>query len=177
MPKRSQINLLPQEEFEASTLGRALKWAMTTFRFIVVVTEMVVMGAFLSRFWLDAKNSDLSDSIKLETSQIEAQKDVETQFRDLQKKLSIFKTVSQTPKFSEKIDSVSSKIPQDIYLTSISVQEEAALIKGVSGSDVGVAQFISNLKNAPGFKDVNLGSVSSSEDNQNLILFTVSVSY
>ena len=73
MAKNKSINLLPQEEFDASIFGRTLKWAMGTFRIIVIITEMVVMGAFLSRFWLDAQNSDLDNSIKIASAQISAQ--------------------------------------------------------------------------------------------------------
>jgi hypothetical protein len=43
MPKNKAINLLPQEEFDISIIGRTLKWAMGTFRIIVIVTEIVVM--------------------------------------------------------------------------------------------------------------------------------------
>lgn len=178
MPKKSQINLLPQEEFEASVLGRALKWAMSTFRIIVIVTEMIVMGAFLSRFWLDAKNSDLAELITLESSFITAQIDTETQFRDLQKKLSIFKIINSAKKPSEKIDSITSKLPQDVYLTSISVQDESAQVRGVAGSDIGIAQFIANLKaENKSFKGAEIGSLSSSEENPSLTLFTVRITF
>ena len=61
--KEPEINLLPQEEFEGSVIGRILKWGLSTFRIIVIIVEMVVMAAFLSRFWLDAKNSDLNEDI------------------------------------------------------------------------------------------------------------------
>ncbi len=53
------INLLPQEEFAVSTLGRILAWLMSTFRYIVIAVEMVVMLAFLSRFWLEWNTHDV----------------------------------------------------------------------------------------------------------------------
>jgi len=46
---------------------------MGSFRIIVIVTEIIVMGAFLSRFWLDAQNSELDSSIKIASAQITAQ--------------------------------------------------------------------------------------------------------
>jgi Tfp pilus assembly protein PilN len=177
MPKRTQINLLPQEEFEASTLGRTLKWATSTFRIIVILTEMIVMGAFLSRFWLDARNSDLSELIMLESSQIEARRDIEFQFRDLQKKLAIFKDITQVTQPSVRADAISSKLPTDVFLTSVSVQEEETTVRGVAGSDFSVAQLIANLKADTTFREVDLGTVSSSEDNTNLTVFTVRVTY
>ena len=79
--KKRQINLLPQEEFAASTLGRVLNWLLTTFRYIVIVTEIVVMTAFLSRFWLDAKSTDLNELIKQKQAVIAASADFEKEFR------------------------------------------------------------------------------------------------
>jgi Tfp pilus assembly protein PilN len=177
MAKTKSINLLPQEEFDASIVGRILIWAMGSFRVIVILTEMVVMGAFLSRFWFDAQNSDLSDSIKVASAQITAQSDFEKEFRGVQQKLSIFNQLAAVPASSSKVDLVSSTIPQDLLVTSISVQENIVLIKGTAGSEFGVAQFISNLKADPRVKKVELGSVGSSENNQALITFSLNVTF
>jgi Tfp pilus assembly protein PilN len=171
------INLLPQEEFDASLLGRTLKWAMGSFRIIVILTEMVVMAAFLSRFWLDAQNSDLDNSIKIAVAQISAQNSFEKEFRGIQQKLNIFKQITATPTESGKIDFIASKIPQDLILTSVSTQNDSTQLKGTAGSEIGVAQFISNLKSDPKVKKVSLDSVGSSDQNQTLITFLINVSY
>ena len=59
--KKQQVNLLPEKGFTSTTTGRVLTWILSTFRIIVIVTEIIVMIAFLSRFWLDAQNTDLSE--------------------------------------------------------------------------------------------------------------------
>ncbi len=177
MPKGKQINLLPTEEFESSIIGRVLKWAMSTFRIIVIITEMVVMGAFLSRFWLDAQNSDLTESIKIRTAQIEALKDTEDTFRDIQNKLSVFKTIATSPKPSDRIELIATKIPQDIFLTNVSVGDDTVSLKGSSASEVGIAQFVANLKTEKTFKKISLGAVSSAEDNENLTIFNLKISF
>jgi Tfp pilus assembly protein PilN len=175
--KKSAINLLPQEEFDASLLGRTLKWAMGSFRIIVILTEMVVMAAFLSRFWLDAQNSSLNDSIKIASAQISTQSKFEKEFRGVQKKLNIYKQIMTDSTQSGKIDSISSKIPGDLILSSISIQGNLTQIKGTSGSEMGVAQFITNLKADPSVKKVDLDSIGSKEQNQSLLTFLISVSY
>ncbi|HET7099221.1 MAG TPA: PilN domain-containing protein [Patescibacteria group bacterium] len=175
MPKNSNINLLPQEEFDTSVVGRILKWAMGTFRIIVIITEMIVMAAFLSRFWLDAQNSDLNDTIKNRTAQISNQADFEKQFRGLQSKLNIVKLITQGTKSTEKIDAISSKLPSGIVLSTVSVQDSLGQVKGTAGSEIAIAQFISNLKSVPQFKEVNLSQVNSSENNPSLSIFTVNI--
>ena len=177
MPKNKAINLLPQEEFNASTLGRTLKWAMGTFRIIVIVTEMVVMAAFLSRFWLDARNSDLNDSIKVASAQIIAQADLEKEFRNLQSKIGIFKQLKSFPPSSPVIDAVTSKLPADVTLTGISVSENKTQIRGTSVSELGIAQFIANLSADPTFKSVDLGQINSSDNSLAQTTFSIEVSF
>src|SRR3990167_1085348 len=93
--EKALINLLPQEEFESSTFGRVLKWLLSSFRIMVIITELVVMTAFLSRFWLDAKTTDLNDSIKQKQAVIESQNNFEKEFRKTQNRLVIFKEVTE----------------------------------------------------------------------------------
>ncbi len=175
MPKNKPINLLPQKEFEGSTLGRVLRWATGTFRIIVIITEMIVMAAFLSRFWLDAQNSDLTDSIKIRSAQILAQEGLEKRFREIQIKLSIFKALSTISKPGDRMEIVTLRTPTDIILSSVSIQDESISIKGIAFSEFAIAQFVSNLKSVASFKKVELGSINSSEDNSGSTVFTIKI--
>lgn len=177
MAKNKSVNLLPQEEFDASLLGRTLKWAMGSFRIIVILTEMVVMAAFLSRFWLDAQNANLDDSIKIASAQISTQSSFEKEFRGVQQKLNIYKQIAVNATESGKLDFVASKIPQSLVLSSVTVQDNLTQIKGTAISEADVAQFISNLKSSPLIKKVDLDSIGSSQQNQSLLTFLINVSY
>lgn len=175
MAKNKSINLLPQEEFEASLLGRVLRWAMGTFRIIVIVTEMVVMGAFLSRFWLDAQNSDLTDQIKVQAAEVQSQAEFEKEFRGLQTKLQIYKTIGASSQYSSKLDLIVSKIPSEIVLSSISLGATTLDIKGDSGSEIGIAQLIANLKAEPTFKQVTLDNLDTSKNNPGDTSFSITI--
>mgnify|MGYP001577796589 FL=1 len=67
--KRS-INLLPRDAFESSTLGVILSWALVFGKWAVILTQLVVMGAFLYRFSLDRNLTDLRKSIASNASVI-----------------------------------------------------------------------------------------------------------
>ncbi len=177
MPKNKSINLLPQEEFESSTLGRVLRWAMGSFRIIVILTEMVVMAAFLSRFWLDAQNSDLTNSIKVATAQIQVQSEFEKEFRGVQRKLNIFKEIKDDTKGSDRILVLADKTPVGVTLTGVVVHDTRSEVKGTSETETAIAQFISNLKTDPAVKKIVLGSIETTEDNQSQISFQINVSY
>ena len=176
MPKNKAINLLPLEEFNASTTGRVLKWATGTFRIIVIVTEMVVMGAFLSRFWLDAQNSALNNSIKVTSAQISAQADLEKQFRGIQSKLSIFSKISQGNNTSTLIEKIIGNVPVTVTLSRISLTRGAVEVRGSSLSDYDISRFVANLQGEP-FKSAELGQVGSSEKNTGEIDFVINIKY
>lgn len=177
MAKHKSINLLPQEEFESSIMGRVLHWAMGTFRIIVIVTEMIVMAAFLSRFWLDAQNSSLSDSIKIATSQIQVQTEFEQNFRKLQTKLAIFKAISDLPHASTYMDSIASKNPTGIVFTSMEIKDNSGIVKGMAESETNIAQLISNLKTDKAAKSVVLDSLSTNEEDKKHIFFQINITY
>lgn len=176
MPARKRkiyINLLPSEEFQFSAMGRVLKWALTTFRVMVIVCEMVVMGAFLSRFWLDARISDLNDEINISRSQIQAYKSTEDEFRLLQKKLSIIKQLYSDSNNSQLLEVLTSRLPNDVFLSSLSVVEQAAQIKANAFSEKSILQFISNLNSSNQFADLSLGQVSTNQEDVGLVGFTL----
>ena len=172
--KELKINLLPQKEFERSTLGRILKWTLSSFRIIVIITEMIVMAAFLSRFWLDANNSDLNDVILQKKAIIVSFAETEKKFRTFQKQIDIFTKITSLTQKSEYVNLVTSLTPPEVILNSISDNENSVQIVGYSGSEQHISQFLKNLSSVNKFKDVLLSSIDSSEDDSSAIVFTVS---
>jgi len=174
--KSKQINLLPQEEFAASILGRILRWGLTTFRFIVIITEIVVVGAFLSRFWLDARISDLNDLIRQKQAVIAASGEFEKDFRNTQTQLGIFTSITKEGVIaSDVLETTSSLLPNDIYLSNFNFTQSEARIKGVAPSEQTIAQFIANLESVDNFKEISLTQLDSSEDNTDLLVFTLKI--
>lgn len=174
--KKKAINLLPREEFAASTKGRILAWLLSTFKTIVIVTEMIVMGAFLSRFWLDARSSDLNDEIRQKQAIIAASKEFEDEFKQTQTKLKIVSELSKKEKSSQEILSqVSSRLPQNIYLSSFSYSEKEVKIRGISPSELAIAQLITNLGEIEYFKEITLSQLDTSEDQSSLLIFGVTI--
>lgn len=171
--KDIKINLLPQKEFERSTVGRILKWALSSFRIIVLLTEMIVMAAFLSRFWLDATNSDLNDSISQKKAIISSYRETENKFRTFQKQIDIFSKITSAAQESEYLNLITSLTPPEISLNSVSDNENSVQIVGASTSEQNISQFIKNLSSNNKFKNVALNKVGSSEDNSSAIVFTI----
>lgn len=172
--KDKQINLVPKDKFEESLLGRTLKWLLSTFRIIVVLVEMVVMLAFLSRFWLDAKNNDLDDEIKSKMAQIISQEKFEEEFRLIQKRLDVFWALANASGENiQLIESIGSQLPPDVYLESLSYSENMVNLNGSSLSEQSIAQFIVNLDTLENFESVGLDKVDVDEEAGGVINFTL----
>lgn len=169
--QKTKINLLPQEEFESSTLGRILKWLLSTFRVIVIATEIVVIGAFLFRFWADAQNSDLTENINQKKSVIASYSQVEKSFRDTQKKLNIFSSLTKEEnRFSGLLKEVSSYLPLDVTLTYISITTTDLELRASTASEQSASQTVVNLTSSKLFENVTITSIESKD---NIINFSV----
>ena len=171
--KQKNINLIPLDDFESSTTGRILKWALSSFRVMVIATELVVMSAFLSRFWLDARNSDLNEELEISKAQVGVYIDVETSFRSYQKKLKVAKAMYLEPKMSDYMSTFSKTIPQDVSLNSVSIADNQLQLRASAFSENSIAQFLINLEKSGGFNNLNLTQISTSADNSNMTVFTI----
>jgi len=168
------INLLPKEEFAASTWGRILTWLLSTFRIIVIFTEVIVMAVFLSRFWLDAKANDLNELLRKNQAILKTTTEFENEFRDIQKKLETFSKVSeQKINPSEYINKISNNLPQEVYLTSIQITNISIQMKGNSVSEAAISQFLVNLKKD--FSNIILMGTNTNQQNSSLIEFSAKV--
>ena len=82
MPADSiRINLLGQQDLEHTPWGRIVSWATTYGRYIMITTEIMVLLAFISRFSLDRKNTDLTEEVTQKQAILEANTSFETSDR------------------------------------------------------------------------------------------------
>ncbi len=175
--KQEQINLLPQKGFEASTTGRVLTWILSSFRVIVIVTEIIVMGAFLSRFWLDAQNSDLDDELQQKQALLTASLSFEKEFKNTQKRLKIFSDLTANEGVvTDSLQTVTKFLPQDLFLTSVRFFENSLEIQGTSPSEISIQQLIVNLLSTDKFGDISLNEIKTNAIDPNILDFTIDLS-
>jgi len=159
------VNLLPQEDFERTTLGRIMKWALTSFRFIVIVVELVVVASFLLRFWLDIQISDLEDEIQQKSALISSKSSFEKEFRKIQNKLLIFNTVTAETNLSlPLVQAVTAGLPSDTQLVEFTRTGQALQLTGATLSESSIARYITNLKENSRFAAVDLVKIETKKD-------------
>lgn len=168
MPAKKQrlINLVPKEDFERTTLGRIMKWALTSFRFIVIVVELVVISGFLYRFWLDIRISNLDDEITQKTAIISQQAPFEEEFRRIQAKTQIYKSLTSPANHSlPAFQDIVASLPEDAQLLSFTRKSGGAVeITGATLNENSIAGFMANLGAKPSFASVDLTQISTTED-------------
>lgn len=157
----SSINLLPKTSFEFSTTGKALKWATTVGRVLVVLTEFVVLLAFASRFYFDKKLSDLSETLTQKEAQIAAYADVEAQMRKILAKETPIETAQkESLGFTTKFDGLAQIMPTGVTLDSLNLNKTGLTIMGKAQSEYSFAQLIAGIKKMPGVKTINMNDTS-----------------
>jgi len=135
------------------------------------------MAAFLSRFWLDAKNNDLSDELKEKEALIASTNDFEKEFRSVQKRLEIFALLTQNQDIASKnLNNFSTYLPLDVFIISYSQDSKGNIsVVGYSPSEQSIAQLIVNLKSLKNIQNVDLTSISSNMENPTLSDFTLTI--
>lgn len=174
--ENQQINLIPEREFVGTIVGRILSWIISTFRIIVIATELLVMVAFLSRFWLDAQNTDLTEELEQKKSIVSASLDFERQFKDAQQRLRIYSTITNIRPPSNYISAISKGIPADILLSDVSLSETDVEIRGIATNEQSAQQFLTNLQALDLFTEVSLTDIKSNQITPDLISFIIKTS-
>jgi len=163
--KKRDIELLPKEEWERTSFGKLLIWTLTVGRYIVIVTELVVILAFLSRFKLDRDLTNLYEEMKEKQARIEAASDFEDDFRFLQKRLAMTEGLEKKQLVTASlIEELSLLIPLDVSLSDLTVAGKEVSLSATALSEQGLAAFLNNLKASDKFENLVISSLSSGSE-------------
>lgn len=172
-----QINLLPKEKWETGVVGKLLKWVLNIGRYVVVFTELVVILAFLYRFSLDRRLTDLREETKQNQTVVESYAELEEKFKRVQDQLEVIKkTEEDSVKIDRVLEEISAITPIDTFYESISIQKEEVSMEGKTLSETGLATLLYQAQNSQVFTEVVLDSVSSATNQSQTIEFRMNLS-
>jgi len=155
------INLLIHVDFDKTILGKFLRWSLTYGRYIIICTEIVVLLAFIYRFSLDRKITDLNDEIDQKSAIIVANTGFETQFRNLQfRTQKITELVSTQNTALNVIRHLEQITPSGIILESFSLQNNSLSVQASADTNSTLALYLSQLKASAFISDVTITSLS-----------------
>lgn len=183
MPLKKEISLLPDENNSNLLSARIVKWAISVGRFVIVFTELIVISAFISRFWLDRKNSDLSEITRQQKAILESTKQFEDEYELLSRRLEAVKTLyNSQPDYSPSIATLVESTPGEIIYKSLTVgkQESSKNIKidlsVYAFQESTIIDFITNLLLNPKFDSVSVGSIEKkAKDSKYIVTLSLNV--
>lgn len=172
--RSKKINLLVRTGFENTTTGRVLGWLLSVGRTIVIVTEIVVIASFISRFWFDRRLTDLAEQNNIRRTQVEAASSFEKEFRSTQERLSLYEklTASQLPA-SELITQIAALAPKGVVFNQIAASFDGFSVSGNSLSEEGLSGFLKALSDSSEFEDVVLSRIAPGDKNTPGLLFSI----
>jgi len=184
MPGKKEISLLPNEVNQNTPLARLLQWLTTVGRFVIVFTELIVILAFISRFWLDRKNSDLSEIIRQQKAILASTSDFEKEYASLQSRLKyIGDFYDNRPDYQGQIKNITSALPPDIFFENFTIGQNEkdkkmllASINLYTYREDSIIDFITNLTTNPNISDVNIRKIEKkAKDNRYYIDISLSL--
>ncbi len=148
--QHNDFNLIPTSQFESSLAGRLLRWLLTSFRFLVIFVEIIVIIGFVARFWLDMQHSQLDDEITQAQELLTAYLPFEKDFRHTQKQLETLKnTNDQANKLSQLLTIITQSLPNDATLISFNQSTGVIEITATAIEEKSISQFLVNLRSRP----------------------------
>lgn len=175
--KRS-INLLPRDPFENSTLGVVLEWALVFGKWSVILTQLIVMGAFLWRFALDRNLTDLRNAIKKDIAVIKSYEQVERDYILAQKQLAQAKTaLSSQTLVLKTVSDIERITPSEVWYDRITFSPTSLTLTAYAASLPGFGQFLTLLQTDPLFSGIKIGKIESSTTKGAQMQFDISMEF
>jgi Tfp pilus assembly protein PilN len=176
VPKQKIVNLLPREDFDNTILGRIMKWALSSFRFIVIVVEFIVIAGFMFRFYLDVQINNLDDEINQKAALVDSKSSFEKEFRNVQKKIAVYsEIIKDDNKPSLFFNQTWESLPVDMQLVDFTKEADGINIQGATLNEASISLFVSNLESKDRLGEVDIVQIKTVEDSP-LIEFTLKVS-
>lgn len=164
MPDRlGSINLVKSDKGEV--VDRVVNWLLSVGRVLVILTELIALGAFLWRFGLDQQLIDLHSQIKQKQAIVEAFKKNEDEYRNLQERLSIASSfaASSERKFGTYSD-ILDLAPEGIAFTKLTQSSNVLSMEVNVNSVSALSSFVFALKANPEIESISIDKIETKTD-------------
>jgi Tfp pilus assembly protein PilN len=157
------INLLSQDEFSQSAVGRVMLWALSIGRYVVVFTELIVIMSFLSRFKLDRDLTNLNEDINRQKAIILSYGNLENDFRFAQAQLELVRSTQNQLPPTDILALLSKTTPTDVRIDQLQMTDKGMQLSATALSTQGFVRFIANLLGSEAVSHLTLNGVNSKD--------------
>ncbi len=154
----ASINLIKKET--ESSFDKFIDWALSIGRLIVIITEIIAIGAFIYRFSLDERLIQLHAEIKQKQNSLASLKKDEENFRNLQGRLSLASNLSKNgASVYNTFQDIVELTPEDLNFNDLTLSKDRVVINldVISISSLNV--FVNSLKAYPNIKSLSIDKI------------------
>jgi Tfp pilus assembly protein PilN len=164
-----KTNLLVRSSDRLKLHVRLIKWLLSSGRYIVIIVEMIVIGAFVYRYKLDADLVSLQEEIAQQSAYVQSLKRDEDLIRLTQFQLSSIRAAKSADlNVAGFMGRIAFLTPKNVRLTTLSVSNGGGKLTeksnfnlvGNTSSNSEVTIFLKSLQQDPMFEDVTLANIS-----------------
>lgn len=156
------INLLTKKT--AGFFDKTLYFFLNYLRYILVVTQLVVIGVLFFRFSIDQRIIDLKESIDQKKAIIDAISPLNTEAREINNQLIETKNItSSQDKISQTLAYIFSIFPDGATLTNFNLEKNVMTMTGIAIDVRALQAFYDRLKKENKFSAVNLEDLARKE--------------
>ncbi len=154
----SSINFF--QEQQSNVIDRIVQWTLTYGRMVIMLTYSVALVAFLYRFTVDYRLTNLHDQIQNDKIIVKAMSDSETLFRNLQARLQLIGQISNTSSTGiTRLKDLIDVAKGNITFTDISISDKSELAV-ISTNSIGqLNAFVTSIKQLRYVTDINIENI------------------
>lgn len=174
--RTTSINLIIKPEKETGLSEQLLSWTLTYGRYILIITQIVVLSVFFLRFQLDRDHAELKERASEKQAIIESFSDLENEIRRTQDRLSNIKTVSDKQDLPIKtLSFFQENMPSDIFLSSLSISYEKIAFGATAKNLLSFSYLLRELQQDKKFSEVILEEIQRRADGKIEFRITVKI--
>lgn len=164
MEKKSKISINLSSSKRVSVGGVFYSWAFQAGRAIVVLIELVALGALGYRFLVDANINDTYEKIEDEAILVQFQVDDEKKFRAVQERLKSIKTIDleTTGKIEITKDIISAINANEFTQTDLTINRNTISLSGSALSVFTVENFTNKIQQYPQVSSIVIDEINTS---------------
>ncbi|MEK7070461.1 MAG: PilN domain-containing protein [Patescibacteria group bacterium] len=152
------INLIRRKDF--SFVDKILYFFLNYLRYVLVITQFVVIGVLFYRFKIDQNIIDLKDSIDQKQNIIEVVTPLLEEANKIDLQMQAVKGVnSDQEKLSQSLAYLLSVFPEDLSLQNLSIENASFKLDGYTQNPKQLQQFYIKLNKDKRFNQIALNNI------------------
>lgn len=164
-----KINLIPKKE--TPVVEKLVYFALNYLRYIIVITQLVVIGVFFYRFQIDQRIIDLKEAVDQKKEIVQIVLPLLNEAARIDKKTTEIETImSRQSSFQSMMTYFLSIFPESINLTSLEVKGEEMKVTGIAGNPAHLQAFFILMKEDKKFKDVTFQTIKKGDTGYDFVL-------